>query len=442
MSVRQSLIAVVASSALAIVMTALAVGSSGATGAGPLALVAIIASIGQALALLRLIHRPVADLTRMAKALAAGDAHARTAVAAGDEFGQLAGVLNVVAAEQGKRLASMRTEEERLRTVLDGMVEAVFVTDGGGEIVLANRASLALVHADPVGRKAVEVIESPALREALWAGLRGEASSVSVDTAIGKEERSLSAQVSPLPEHAGVVVVIHDVTELKRVERIRRDFVANASHELRTPLTAIRGFSETLKEGALDNREMAGRFVDKILTHSLRLQRLADDLIALSRAETPSEMLENEPIDLREALHEVVASFEAQASLKHIAISEEYPSEPVEVSANRWALEHVCMNLVDNAIKYTQDGGRVTVRFRKQGAGAVIEVSDNGAGIPREHQDRIFERFYRVDGGRSRDRGGTGLGLAIVKHLTQRMGAEIRVESETGKGTTFILTLR
>jgi two-component system phosphate regulon sensor histidine kinase PhoR len=441
MNVRQSLLAIVTTTAIAIVMSAAVLSAYGVRSAMPMALVAVFACVLQAVAVLRLMQGPVADLTRMAKSLASGDVSAHVDVSRDDEFGELGSVLNVVAAEQSKRLAFMRTEEERLTTVLDGMVEAVLVTDGGGEIVLANRAFRELEGSDPVGRKSVEVIETPALREAVWAALRGETQAVSVDEAIRGEEHSLTAHVSPLPAAAGAVVVLHDVTELKRVERIRRDFVANASHELRTPLTAIRGFAETLQGGALQNPEKAARFVDKILTHALRLQRLADDLIALSRAETPNQMFEAEPVSLTEALHEVVGGFEAQAAARKIAVTESYPAEPVNVSANRWAIEHVLMNLVDNAIKYTQEGGQVTVRLRPEGKGAVVEVADNGAGIPREHQDRIFERFYRIDSGRSRERGGTGLGLAIVKHLTHRMNAEVRVESAEGKGTTFVLTL-
>jgi len=443
-SVRLSLLGLVFSAVAAVVMTAVVLSSQGASGVMPLALVVVVVGLVQAVVLYRLVNRPLSELRRMTRALGAGDLETRVTMEDNDEFGELGRVLNDMAEEQNRRVHFTRTEEERLRTVLDGMVEAVFVTDAGGEVVLANRAFRELVGGDGgdvVGKKAVEVIEDGDLRNAIWAGLRGETTKVSVDTVIGHEEHSLAAQVSPLPEEEGLVVVLHDVTELKRVDRIRRDFVANASHELRTPLTAILGFSETLKEGALDNREMAGRFVEKIYNHSLRLQRLADDLIALSRAETPSELLEREALPLNEVFHDLVEGFEAQAQAKNITLVEDFPAEPIEVTTNLWALEHVLVNLVDNAIKYTQAGGTVTARCRRGGKGVICEVSDTGAGIPKEHQARIFERFYRIDGGRSRDNGGTGLGLAIVKHLTHRMGGDIRVESEPGKGTTFVLTL-
>ncbi len=393
------------------------------------------------LVLSRTMVRPVEDLTRAADALARGDLDLRTRSVRTDELGRLGRALDRMADQLQDRIETIRAEEARLTAMLDGMVEAVFVTDADGRIVLTNRALDGLVTGAVRGRTVVEAIRSAELHEAVVRALRGESSAVALEVDVGEEARALAAQVAPLPEHAGVVTVLHDVTELKRADRVRRDFVANASHELRTPLTAIRGYAETLKTGALEDPETAQRFVDTILRHTIRLQRLVDDLLALSRSESPDQQFELGAVRVGDVLRGALSAVEAQAQAKHIVVTTERVDGLPPVLANQWALDHVLVNLVDNAVKYTQDGGTVTVRGSSSDGAVSIEVEDNGPGIPASSRERVFERFYRVDKGRSRDQGGTGLGLAIVKHLVQRMGAEVTVESTPTRGTVFRVRL-
>jgi two-component system phosphate regulon sensor histidine kinase PhoR len=239
----------------------------------------------------------------------------------------------------------------------------------------------------------------------------------------------------------GAVLTFHDVTERRRVDRIRRDFVANASHELRTPLTSIRGFVEALEDGALDEPENAKRFLGKIRTHADRMGILVQDLLDLSRIEAgerPPRFEETQPAEVAD---DVVASFREAAARRQIALShvtQGAPSVPTDADCLRQILE----NLVENAIKYTREGGQVEVRTGPaQGGAAKVLVRDDGPGIAAEHLPRIFERFYRVDKARSREMGGTGLGLAIVKHLAESIGAEVGVESEVDRGTCFSVTL-
>lgn len=333
-------------------------------------------------------------------------------------------------------------EEARLRTILDSMVEAVFVTDSKGRVIMTNKALDDLVTKDVRGRRAKNVIKNHELRNAIRrARKKNKAADVELESRIGEQLHTFHAQVAPLPGRTGVVTVLHDVTSLKKADRIRRDFVANASHELRTPLTAIRGFAETLLDGALKDPEASHRFVSSILRHTLRLQRLAEDLTVLARAESPQHDYERVRTDLRKVCRESVSSLEAFARSRQVRIRLDMPSEPVELELSPRALEHVLINLIENAIKYSPSGAEVLVTLRVAEEHVVLEVRDWGIGIPAEHHERIFERFYRVDAGRARNEGGTGLGLAIARHLVERMGGTIEVESEPGEGSTFRVSL-
>ncbi len=403
---------------------------------------AILLGVVVSEALIRSLEAPVRDLQRVVTALAAGDQSARIRNVEDDELGELSRTVDRMATQIGARLDAMSAEEAQLRTILDSMVEAVFVTDPEGRIILTNAALQRLAGARVEGRTAVEAIRSPELHDAVALALRGVESSVQIETRMATESRVLAAHISPLPQGSGVVTVLHDVTDLKLADTVRRDFVANASHELRTPLTAIRGFAETLAGGVQDP-VLVSRFVGRILEHSVRMQRLVDDLMQLSRAEAPDETFVVEPIDLSTAVARALRSVEAAAAKKRIKLQTDQAIAGVRVLADERALDHVLINLADNGVKYTPEEGSVTVRLRAAEDGWVyIEVADTGGGIAAPHLSRIFERFYRVDPGRSRDVGGTGLGLAIVKHLTQRMGGEVSVESSLGVGTVFRVKLR
>jgi two-component system phosphate regulon sensor histidine kinase PhoR len=393
--------------------------------------------------LTRALVRPLAEIGRAADALAAGENSVRVRSSRKDELGLAARSFDRMADAIDARIARLSAEEAQLRTILDAMVEGVLVTDREGRIRLTN-AALQKLAGRVEGRTAVEAIRSAELHEAVEGALRGEASSVTLEIRVGVESRMLAAQVAPLPARSGVVAVLHDVTELKLADTVRRDFVANASHELRTPLTAIRGFAETLADGAIGDPVLAKRFLGRILEHAVRLQRLVDDLLELSRAESPDVAFTLGPVDVGVAVSRALRGLERNAAEKQITLGVEgLDDAPCFVEADAVALDHVLVNLVDNGVKYTPEGGRVTVHVDTTSEeGVVIEVADTGGGIAPQNLPRIFERFYRVDSGRAREVGGTGLGLAIVKHLVQRMGGEVGVESRLGRGTTFRVQLR
>jgi two-component system phosphate regulon sensor histidine kinase PhoR len=401
----------------------------------------VAASLGLSALVARGIDVPVRELTETAGALRAGDLTARMRSSRRDELGTLASALDSLADHWVERIEAARREEARLRTMLDAMVEAVFVTDREGKIVLTNAALDALAGSSLQGRSAIEAIRSPELHESVQQALRGSASRAELGLVTLGQTRSLAAHVAPLPSREGVVAVLHDLTELKRAESVRRDFVANASHELRTPLTSIRGFAETLLDGALGDPRMAPRFLGNILENSKRLERLVDDLLELSRAESPESAVELAEVDVARVALLVLQGLESRTAEKKIDVSLEAPSEVVLALADARALDQVLLNLVDNAVKYTPSGGRVWVRVERREGEVLIEVADDGPGIPRAHLDRIFERFYRVDKGRSREAGGTGLGLSIVRHFVQRMKGRVAVESTVGEGTTFRVVL-
>jgi two-component system phosphate regulon sensor histidine kinase PhoR len=329
-------------------------------------------------------------------------------------------------------------QEARLRTILDAMVEAVFVTDSRGRVILTNQALNDLVSRDVRGRRARNVIKSKELRAAIRrARKKDKATEVELESVIGDQLRSFHAQVSPLPNGEGVVTVLHDVTSLRQADRVRRDFVANASHELRTPLTAILGCAETLQDADPLDPQVRHRFLDAILRHTRRLQRLAEDLSVLAQAESPAHDFERESVDVRLVCRDSLLSLESFARRKEMELRLQVPEAPVVVHLSPRALDHVLINLIENAIKYAPAGTPVRIEVEQQAEQLSIAVKDRGPGIAPAYHQRVFERFYRLDLGRSREDGGTGLGLSIVKHLVTRMGGSIALESEVGQGSTF-----
>jgi len=390
--------------------------------------------------LARTIGRPIRDMREAAEALGQGDLSHRIRSRRADELGALAGAIDRMAEHLAERVEAVEREEERLRTILDGMVEGVFVTDGEGRIVLTNAALVELAGGEVEGRSAVEAIRSAELHEAVKAVTEREALEIEFEITVGGSRRAIAAQLAPLQGRPGVVAVLHDVTQLKRVDKVRRDFVANASHELRTPLTAIRGFAETLQDG-VPNDEMRERFLRNIDLNARRLQNLVEDLLALSRAESPDSEILLGPVDVALVAAGVVGGLERRAAEKSQALVLDVPDEELLATADGRSLDQVLLNLVDNAIKYTPEGGEITLSARRGDGQVVIEVSDTGPGIAAKHLDRIFERFYRVDKGRARAEGGTGLGLSIVRHLVSRMRGDVSVSSTVGEGTRFTLRL-
>jgi two-component system phosphate regulon sensor histidine kinase PhoR len=349
-------------------------------------------------------------------------------------IGDLGRVLDALAERLGTSEQKKRSRKDRLQTILDGMAEAVLVTDATGHIVLTNEVLSELVGFNPEGKTAVEAIRHPDFHRAIEDAQRGVSGmlEIEIEELEGRPRRFLRASVSPLRNRQGVVAVFHDVTAQRVSDQIRRDFVANAGHELRTPLTAIRGFAETLRAGAINDPASAQDFLDVILRHTRRLQALVDDLADLSRFAGVDLELTLGPVSVGAVLDEVVRGLEAQSNAKGLKVVCSGLGEAPRVLAEERALEQVLVNLVDNAIKYTPEGGEVRVGIVPQDGEVLIEVANTGPGIPAKHLPRIFERFYRVDAGRSRALGGTGLGLSIVKHLVAKIGGRITVDSRDG----------
>lgn len=342
----------------------------------------------------------------------------------------------------------LEEERARLETTFSGMSEGVLLTDQRGDILHLNPAFRAMfqLKGKVEGRSALEILASMASDDAIREVIqKGEA----VEREIAFENprpRVFQVHFSPMRRDGklfGVVSVFHDLTEIRRLEEVRRDFIANLSHELKTPLTAIRGFSETLLEEMGSDPSVALKHAEIIFRHANELSRLTENLLNLSRIESGKEEINAESIPLKPFVERLVEGFSVQARVKKIELINEIeaagPAAPT-LQADPHKLNQILSNLVDNAIKYTPEGGKVWIRGGGEG-GVCIEVEDTGPGIPKEDQDRIFERFYRVDKARSRQSGGAGLGLAIAKHLIELHGGRITIESSFGNGAKFKLTL-
>jgi two-component system, OmpR family, phosphate regulon sensor histidine kinase PhoR len=330
-----------------------------------------------------------------------------------------------------------RTKDAPERELLAALADAAAIVGRDGRVRVANRAFEAL---GPGGRalglSPLEVTRSSELSEAVGRALEGHARKLEVESP--QARRVWLAHLAPLLR-GEVLLLLRDVTEAKRAEAMRRDFVANASHELRTPVAAIRGAAETLLGGALREPEMAHHFVDMVARHAERLARLTQDLLDLSRIESGQWEMRLERVALAPLAQGVLDLHADRAAGKGLRLVHEVPGDAAALADAR-ALEQVLVNLVDNAVKYTPPGGAVTVRAAVDGSRAAVEVLDTGPGIERHHLARLFERFYRADPGRGRDQGGTGLGLAIVKHLAQAQGGDVGVESGAS-GTRFWVSL-
>ena len=340
-------------------------------------------------------------------------------------------------------LAELRADRDLMGRILETMREGVLVLSAKNRIVLFNQAlrEMLFLSGDFLGRSLIEIIRSADLQALAdrTRALGGKAES-EFDLG-GVRPRRLSVQAIPLVgESGGILLVVIDVTEMRRLETLRRDFVANVSHELKTPVTAIRSAAETLQDGALKDPSHALSFVNMIERNAGRLQDLVEDLLQLSRIESRALQLRIEPVSVIQIAQSVTQLFAERASKKHISLNLEIPSE-VQVQADVRAIEQVLSNLIDNAVKYCSAETAITVSAVVHDDTVAIRVADEGAGIEAKHLPRLFERFYRVDAGRAREVGGTGLGLSIVKHLVEAMDGSVTVESELGHGTIFVVTL-
>jgi two-component system phosphate regulon sensor histidine kinase PhoR len=396
----------------------------------------------------RRLFRPYYSLIQGAGELASGRIR-RVPLPDEEELAALAMALNHLAETAEAQFAAVRDERDHLMTILASMSEGVLVVEGDGRARLVNPAFRRLFDlGDPgvevAGRTVLELLRQPELARIVNDTLRlGEAQSGGIELQSPEHRTLLLASAALAGGERGAVVVARDTTEMTRLADMRRDFVANVSHELKTPLAAIRGYAETLRDGALDEPPTARRFTERILQHCRRLQALLDDLLTLSRLESVAG-IENsatsEPVDLNAVVQRAVDLLAATARERQVTVEVEEETLP-ELRGDADSIERMVLNLLDNAIKYNLPDGEVLLRLAQADQHAVLEVSDTGIGIPQESLARIFERFYRVDKGRSRDEGGTGLGLAIVKHVVQAHGGQVDVESRVGKGTTFRVRL-
>ncbi len=406
------------------------------------ALLSLVLATGVGWVVTRGFSRKVRLLMEAARAMAEGDPNRRMPVGGTDELGGLAGSFNRVAEELERTVKVLAAERDLFEAVLQSMDEAVVAVDHERQIIAVNRAASELlgISAKVRGRLLLEAVRIPELSEALDAAMRGESRSIDVKLETFGILRHLMVRATPQGESGGAVVVIHDVTEVRRLETVRRDFVANVSHELRTPVSIIQANTETLLAGALDEPVQARRFLDAVRRNAERLGQLISDLLDISRIEAGKYKIEKRAVSLASVARSVNKTV-GEACRRRGVVLEIDLDQSMLVLADSGALEQVLVNLVENAVKYGPEGGTVEIAAIDQGGLVRIEVRDEGPGIAPGHRRRVFERFYRVDPGRSRGMGGTGLGLAIVKNLTEAMGGEVGVDPREPTGSVFWVRL-
>jgi two-component system phosphate regulon sensor histidine kinase PhoR len=386
--------------------------------------------------------RRVQAIARVAERYSSGELTAPPQDFGNDELGTVARVLNSAVQELGRRLGEQSRDRARMQAILTGMVEGVLVVDRQGKLQLVNQAAQRMLTVDDraIGRPYVEVIRHPDVAAALGTALRGE----DVDTRelllMRDAARTFIARAAPVAVNGdgGAVLVLHDITDLRRADQIRRDFVANVSHELRTPLTAIRGYVEALLD-APAGEENTRRFLDTIARHTARMERLVKDLLHLARLDARQETLDHASCDLQALFEAVLADLapSIEANEQHVTI--DVAPDGCRVEADPAKLHDIVRNLAENAVNYSPERAEIRLAARREGDVVHIEVADSGPGIPPEDLGRVFERFYRVD--KSRSGPGTGLGLAIVKHLVELQGGEVKGANREGGGAVFTVTL-
>ena len=364
-----------------------------------------------------------------------------------EHFGALADDIATVMRRQCEEHDRLRHEAVNLQTILQSMDEGVMVVDSEHVIRFVNPAfnTILSVAGDPVGETVLRTLHDAAFEEIVTAVLTtGEAQEREVTRNGTRPPRHFAVSAMPLREakgNSGVVMIFRDITRLRQLEDVRKEFVANVSHELRTPLSIFQGYVETLIHNPDLPPEDTRSMLEIMRKHSGRLNALVEDLLILARLESRDDKLQLAPLDVAKFLHDAVADWSLRSAEKKIALTVDTAPGLPQISADGFRLEQVMSNLIDNAIKYTNSGGRVTVRASGAEGGVEIRVEDTGLGIPTADLPRIFARFYRADKGRSREHGGTGLGLSIVKHIVLAHGGTVSAESELGRGTSIILRL-
>jgi two-component system phosphate regulon sensor histidine kinase PhoR len=384
------------------------------------------------------VARRLRRIVDFAARIAAGDLTARIAEDSSDEIGRVAAALDSTAHQLEHSFQDVRTGQQQLETLLNSMQEAVIAISADGKVQWANRVMARLTASGVrLGVPVVEIVRDPDFLQAITEAIHSGGVRTTRATSI-LPGRCYNVTAAPMPG-AGAVAVLHDVTEIERVEKTRRDFVANVSHELRTPLTSIQGYAETLLEAA-QAQGPEREFLEIIRKNAVRMATLSEDLLTLARVESGEVAFHFRPVSPAELLEDVAKSFREIARSQRVELVVEAPTERA-VEADTDAVHQVLANLIDNALKYAPSGGKIVLGASDAGAAVEFYVRDFGPGIASEHVPRLFERFYRVDKARSRESGGTGLGLAIAKHIVRAHGGTIRAESALGHGSTFLFTL-
>lgn len=396
------------------------------------------------------IIKPIEKLTQMTQSLAAGNTNSRVPVDSRNELGQLSQNFNLMADRVREQIDKISEEHRRSETILTNMGEGVLLVNGASEITYANPTAISMLGLpdDYVGKALIEINRIPELQALLQKAEQTETVAFA-EIRLGNLTEP-EAEVTVVPVSAGqeYIIVIHDVTKERQLERIRADFVANVSHELRTPLTTIRGYAETLLGEDSIQTKTGEQFLVKILNHSARLSKLVSELLELSRLELGDIELKRSSCHLNTFHEPILDVFEPLLEESGLVLKWEIPEELPEVDVDQQLFMQVFVNLIDNAIKYTPDGGTITVSAETDTSDVfdglnitveeiIVHVQDTGIGIPMESQSRVFERFYRVDKGRAQEMGGTGLGLAIVKHIVLRHNGRIWMDSTLGQGSIF-----
>ncbi|MCX5687736.1 MAG: ATP-binding protein [Candidatus Omnitrophica bacterium] len=396
--------------------------------------------------LTKAIIKPINKMIYVSRKFSQGDFSHKIFIDSKDELGELATTLNKMAQNMEDKIGEIEVKNQHLVAILESMVEGIIVVDKTSRIVSINFTVEKIFNISKKnleGKIFLEAIRNNDILDIINVVLKkGEFTSCEL-TLMWPVQKIFQINASPIFEKGivnGCLLVIHDMTEIRKLETMRRDFVANVSHELKTPLTSIKGFTETLLEGALDDKENNMHFLKIIQSHTERLNKLVDDLLSLSHLESKEIQLKKQEFDLKEQVEQVIVNFKAQLEKKGMDIKNEL-SRGIVINADKDRIEGVFTNLLDNAIKFSKDKGVIKIYGQEENGKIKIIVEDSGIGIPEKDISRIFERFYRVDKARSRELGGTGLGLSIVKHIVELHGGNVGVESVEGFGSKFWFTL-
>jgi len=404
-------------------------------------------ALGVSFLVIKMINKPLQDMSSLVKAIKNGNLTKKTKIYSRDEINKLADIFNQMAKELKAKIQTITEDRDKIEAILTNIAEGVIAIDENERLILFNPTCekiFGFSKSKVIGKYFWEVIRNNELNNLFGEVIeKGETKKCEI-TLFLPQERTFEVHISSLKRKeglGGIIAVLHDITDLKNQEKMRIEFVANVSHELRTPLTSIKGFVETLKDGAIDDPKINRKFLSIIEKHTERLNNLINDLLQLSQIEFKETKMELQKTNLKELVEEVLFDLKGAIEQKEHKIVIDIPPDLDQVEADPERIKQVFINLLDNAIKFTPQNGNICIRAKAKGKYIQVEISDTGIGIPQEHQKRIFERFYRVDKARSRKLGGTGLGLSIVKHIIYAHGGEVGVESEPGKGSKFFFTL-